>query len=234
VSTLRSRLSAFFWSLQSYTWDDYLDLPACRSDIEATAAWLAEHLTAEARRVLDVGCGTGNYTLALAARGCQATGIDFSTGMLRRARAKAARAACGASAKPGAGSAAFEQADFDRGLPFPSRSFDAVLAVAVLQCAADPLALLTEIRRVLQPPGVLLLVVLDPERRSWAKRPLRVSLSRLALRWLKALGSNSRRVPRYGREELSAWLARAGFELVEERTGQGTLGLLCQATEVGK
>ena len=234
MSSVRGRLAALFWSLQSCTWDDYLDLPECRSDIEATAAWLAEHLTAEAMRVLDVGCGTGSYTLALAARGCQALGIDFSTGMLRRARAKAARAATGTPAKSRAGSATFEQADFDRGVPFPVRSFDAIIAVAVLQCAADPLAFLTEVRRVLQPKGILLLVALDPQRRSRAKRQLGVSLPRGALRWLKALGSQGRRVHRYSREKLSVLLVEAGFELMEERTGEGTLGLLCRAAVAGR
>ncbi len=40
-------------------------------------------------RVLDVGCGTGALSRALAARGAQVTGIDVSAPMLARARARA-------------------------------------------------------------------------------------------------------------------------------------------------
>ncbi|PYQ52520.1 MAG: hypothetical protein DMF78_11145 [Acidobacteria bacterium] len=42
-------------------------------------------------RVLDLGCGTGEDALALAARGVRVTGIDPSPAMIARARAKAAQ-----------------------------------------------------------------------------------------------------------------------------------------------
>jgi len=39
--------------------------------------------------ILDLGCGTGNYTIPLARRGFQMAGVDRSPGMLAKARAKA-------------------------------------------------------------------------------------------------------------------------------------------------
>ena len=80
-----SRWEAAFWSLQSHTWDDYLQFPECREEIQTTVAWLAERQPAAAR-VLDVGCGTGNYAVALAERGCEVVGIDFSAGTEGRSR----------------------------------------------------------------------------------------------------------------------------------------------------
>jgi SAM-dependent methyltransferase len=42
-----------------------------------------------ARRVLDLGCGSGNWAIALAKRGWDVTGIDFVPKALRRARRRA-------------------------------------------------------------------------------------------------------------------------------------------------
>src|SRR3954464_16007344 len=41
------------------------------------------------KRALDVATGTGDLAVALAARGAQVVGADFSDGMLERARQKA-------------------------------------------------------------------------------------------------------------------------------------------------
>ncbi len=44
----------------------------------------------EASRVLDVACGTGMHTIALAQKGYETAGADLSVGMIERARANAA------------------------------------------------------------------------------------------------------------------------------------------------
>ena len=38
--------------------------------------------------IVDVGCGTGRHAVRLAERGASVVGVDFSTGMLSRARTK--------------------------------------------------------------------------------------------------------------------------------------------------
>jgi len=55
-------------------------------------AWLWSRLKLRpGSRVLDLTCGPGLYAVALAARGCQVTGVDFSPASLRYAREQAAR-----------------------------------------------------------------------------------------------------------------------------------------------
>jgi SAM-dependent methyltransferase len=56
-----------------------------RSDLEVYAA-IADELGA--RRVLDLGCGTGTFALLLADRGVEVTGVEPASGSLRVARGK--------------------------------------------------------------------------------------------------------------------------------------------------
>ena len=45
-----------------------------------------------AKRILDIGCGTGRHAIELARRGYRVTGFDLSEGQLELARKKAAAA----------------------------------------------------------------------------------------------------------------------------------------------
>lgn len=136
MSCVSGRLEVLFWSLQSLVWDDYLAVPECRQAVRDVAEWYARWADPSSP-VLDVGCGTGNHTLALAELGYQVIGLDLAGGMLRRARAKAKRVSvCRAQ---------FRRADLNQGLAFPTGSFGGVLCVAVLQCAHDPGAFLRDV-----------------------------------------------------------------------------------------
>lgn len=219
-----TRIERLFWSLQSYTWDDYLQLPECCKEIMATAHLLADRLEGTSRRVLDVGCGTGNHALALSELGCEVVGIDFASGMLARAEAKARQSA--------AGQVTFQAADFNRGLPFPAQSFDAAIGVAVLQCAADPRQLLREIRRVLRPAGLFLLVAIDSSQRPMAKQKLRTTPLKWVLRQVKALGNRSRTVRKYSRTELLGLLQQANLDVLEEISAPNTIKLLARAGDI--
>ena len=215
---IRARTEQLFWSLQSHTWDDYLQLPEFREEVEATAHLLADRLAGASRRVLDVGCGTGNYAMALAGMGCEVVGMDFAGGMLARATAKARQ-------NPAA-RVTFRAGDFSQGLPFPTHSFDGAIAVAVLQCAADPQQFLREIQRVLRPAGFLLLVTIDSSQRPAAKKKLRTTPAKWLLRQIKALGNRSRTVRKYSRTELLALLHEANLGILQETASGSTLKLL--------
>jgi ubiquinone/menaquinone biosynthesis C-methylase UbiE len=221
MDRLRAQIERLFWSLQSYTWDDYLQLPEFREEIQRTAHLLADRLGGAARRVLDVGCGTGNYALALAELGCEVVGIDFAGGMLARAKAKARRSP--------ALRVTWESADLNLGLPFPAQSFDGAIGVAILQCAADPQQFLREIQRVLKADGLFLLVAIDSSHRPEAKKKLRTTPLKWVLHQVKALGNRSRRVHKYSRTELLALLRSANFEVLDEGSPGTTIKLLARA-----
>ena len=93
-------------------------------------------------RVLDVGCGTGNYAAALqAASGCRMSGVDPSAHMLQRARTAASWDA-------------LAQASAEQ-LPFADRSFDLVMSTDVVHHIRDRGAYFREAARVLRPGGLL-------------------------------------------------------------------------------
>ena len=133
-------------------------------------------------RVLDLGCGTGELTGALAQAGIRAAGCDISRQMLRRAARDPGRRA---------GSVQWVQLEPGwRRLPFASAAFDAVVAASVLEYVAEPVAVLRECARVLRPGGVVVCTVPDlrhPVRwAEWLARGLaRAPVPRVggSLRW---------------------------------------------------
>jgi ubiquinone/menaquinone biosynthesis C-methylase UbiE len=97
-------------------------------------------------RVLDVGCGNGAYLgqLERESHSGLVVGMDLSAGMLPEARARAPRAA-------------LMVGDAQR-LPFPDDTFDAALAMHMLYHVPDRAAAIAELRRVVRPGGVVLVV----------------------------------------------------------------------------
>jgi SAM-dependent methyltransferase len=110
-----------------------------------------QHANARVRRLLDLGCGTGNHVIALTQLGYEVVGVDRSPGMLDVARKKAAGAALD-------GKAAFYCQDI-RSFRL-EQSFDAVLMMfAVLGYQLgnqDVLAALCTARTHLRPGGLFI------------------------------------------------------------------------------
>ncbi len=133
------------------------------------------------RRSLEIGAGTGYFTLNLLAAGLigEATCSDISPGMLRT---------LGANARQLGLQVSTEQADAER-LPFASGSFDLVLGHAVLHHIPDLARAFSEFARVLTPGGTVLFAG-EPSRYGdrLARVPKRFATA-VAPLWRRAIGA---------------------------------------------
>ena len=114
-------------------------------------------------RALDLCCGTGDIAFALAARGAEVTGLDFSEKMLDVARTRLERS------KVKSGNVSFIQGDAEQ-LPFPDNSFDAVTMGYGLRNLTSWEAGLREMMRVVKPGGrIVVLEFGKPANVLWQK-----------------------------------------------------------------
>jgi ubiquinone/menaquinone biosynthesis C-methylase UbiE len=105
--------------------------------------------------VLDVGCGTGNASLAAAARGAHVTGVDPSPGLLEEAARRAVAAGLGPRTEFVVGRA--------EALPFVDARFAVALSTFGVIFADDPSLALSEMVRVTRPGGTVALATWLPE-----------------------------------------------------------------------
>jgi demethylmenaquinone methyltransferase / 2-methoxy-6-polyprenyl-1,4-benzoquinol methylase len=164
----------------------------------------AEAVVRPGDKVLDACCGTGDLALADERAGGQVTGLDFSEGMIERAREK---------------SKTVEWVIGDAtALPFEDGSFDAVTVGFGIRNVPDLEAGLAELARVLRPGGrIACLEITRPE--GWFKPFFRLwfdGLVPLAGKVLPGgqayayLPASVRRFP--GPSDLAAAFGRAGFD----------------------
>lgn len=106
--------------------------------------------TPSTRRMLDLACGTGFAAVGAAWAGLadEVHACDLSVAMLERARTNAA---------PAPRTVHVVASDAER-LPYANESFDLIVARGALHHVPDPVALLTDARRVLAPGGTLVCI----------------------------------------------------------------------------
>ncbi|PSQ01377.1 SAM-dependent methyltransferase [Halobacteriales archaeon QS_5_70_17] len=143
----------------------------------------------EDRRVLEIACGTGRFTVMLAERGAEIVGLDISAAMLQQGREKARSAGVD------------DHLEFMRGdaarLPFPDDHFDVVFAMRFFHLADTPASFLSEMCRVSREQ-----VFFDTFNR--------VS-TRTIYNWLLPMGSRL-----YSESEVLRLLNGAGLRLADE------------------
>jgi 2-polyprenyl-3-methyl-5-hydroxy-6-metoxy-1,4-benzoquinol methylase len=162
--------------------------PLRRADVDATARWLD---AVPGGRLLDVGCGSGEWLASMSDLGWTVEGVDFDEQAVEAARRRGVKAVHGTLEEQ----------------QFAARSFDVVTVNHVIEHVPDPCSLLRECRRLLKPGGRL--VVATPNCKS-----LGHSLFKESWRGLEP----PRHLQILSPLAMSRYLSEAGFKQVKVMT----------------
>jgi ubiquinone biosynthesis O-methyltransferase len=132
-------------------------LRALQNLVPARFAFFDRLTSWNGQTVLDLGCGGGFMSEALAKRGAKVIGVDVSRGAIAIAKRHAASGGLAIRYLVASG----------EDLPLPDASVDCVVCVDVLEHVRSLDQVLDEIRRVLRPGGVFLF---DTINRTWLAR----------------------------------------------------------------
>ncbi|HHW68590.1 MAG: S-adenosylmethionine-dependent methyltransferase [Defluviitaleaceae bacterium] len=150
-------------------------------------------------KLLDIGCGNGDFLGLIKDRGLELHGIDLAENMV-----KVAKKRYGDIAQIILGDA--------ENLPYEEGMFDVIICNASFHHYTNPRAVLAQMRRVLKNNGVLLIG--DP----WMPQPLR-GLMNYFTRF-----SNEGDFHYYGKEEMRNLMNECSFRLIDsKKTGKHTI-----------
>ncbi|MBP6949238.1 MAG: methyltransferase domain-containing protein [Candidatus Pacebacteria bacterium] len=146
-------------AVRAFSQDDWNDYARCYDSlakltpyVEMVKGVAQKVLLGERGPILDAACGTGNFESSLLSEQIhqtfQATGVDSSQAMLRRARRKCEKYE----------GVSFIEADLNVTLPFGNETFKQLVSINTLYAVSSPRDTLLEFGRVLQKGGVLHLV----------------------------------------------------------------------------
>jgi len=180
--------------------------------METTLRWIEELGLPATAHLLEIGCGAGFATVALARRGYRIDALDSVPAMINLTSKRLVESGAAERVR-------IVQADV-RHLPMPDNSLDLVFALGVLPWLDDPVAAIREMARVTRPGGYVLVSadhsvhldeVLDPVQAP-ILRPVRRRLAS-ALRAAKLLppAPQSPKIHRHSRREIDYILSGAGL-----------------------
>jgi len=154
-----AREIAQFDALASQWWDTHGPLWTLHAINPLRMDFVREHAELHGRRVLDVGCGGGILTEALAREGADATGVDLAAGSLATARLHAQSEGLDIH---------YRLMPVEELAAAEPESFDVVTCMEMLEHVPDPAAIVQACAALVKPGGWLFLSTLNRTPKAFA------------------------------------------------------------------
>ncbi|MFO7275693.1 MAG: bifunctional 2-polyprenyl-6-hydroxyphenol methylase/3-demethylubiquinol 3-O-methyltransferase UbiG [Pseudomonadota bacterium] len=190
-----------FDALSARFWDPKGEFHALHTLNPVRARFVAERARLAGSRVLDVGCGGGLLSEALARAGARVTGIDLAPGMIEIARLHAAEQQLDID---------YRVCDADTLARESEGSFDVVTCMEMLEHVPDPAGMVATLARLVRPGGSLFVSTINRNLRSFL---LAIVGAEYLLRIVPRGTHEYERLIRPA--ELARWGRAAGLELRE-------------------
>ena len=188
-----------FGALAQRWWDPEGPQKALHAMNPVRLAYIAGRTTLRDARVLDVGCGGGLLSEALAGEGAVVTAIDLSPELLKVARLHGLETGV---------SVDYRQQPVEALATEAPGSFDAVTCMEMLEHVPDPAAIIRACAELLRPGGRLYLSTLN-------RTPAAFALAIVGAEYIaRLLPKGTHRYRDFIRpSELAGWLRNAGLQL---------------------
>ena len=166
--------------------------------------WIAGHVPLPGKRVLDVGCGGGILSDAMARRGADVLGIDLAAKPLKVAQLHALEA--------GTESVAYRQVAAEALAAEMPAQFDAVTCMEMLEHVPDPSSIVAACAALAKPGGWLFFSTINRNAKAFVFAIVG------AEHVLKLLPKGTHEYAKFIRpSELALWCRRAGLDLCDTR-----------------
>lgn len=191
-----------FDAMAARWWDPNSDFKTLHDINPLRLQWIAQNCAGlHGKAVLDVGCGGGLLSEAMAAAGAQVTGIDLAANSLRTARLHLLESGLEVN---------YQQVAVEQLAKEQAESFDVVSCMEMLEHVPDPCSVITASAQLVKPGGNLFLSTINRNAKAYAM--VVVAAEYL----LRMLPTGTHDFDKFiTPAELGRWIRQAGLELVQ-------------------
>ena len=190
-----------FNSLASEWWDPDGELQTLHDINPTRLAYIADHVDLSEKKILDVGCGGGLLSEALASKGGLVTGIDVSEHLIEVADEHSKQANLNVS---------YNCTTVEDFSSIHENSFDVITCMELLEHVPDPQSIINACKLLIKPGGLLFLSTINRNLKAYLQ-------TKIAAEYLlRLLPVGTHEYSKYTRpSELASWCRSSGFTVID-------------------